>query len=132
VKLTTHHCSGEVKNGGAVTHLPNTPSWRGAQLKHRDTFAFTYTFTLLMTQSGSNHAFREPGWSVRIAQMRGMFTNDVSDYINLLVRIAHIICNHPYIQDLERKTFWTVRTSHVIFLVEVVETRWNLEDPKLK
>jgi hypothetical protein len=25
----------------------------------------------------------------------GMITNDVSDYINLLVRIAHIICNHP-------------------------------------
>jgi hypothetical protein len=25
-----------------------------------------------------------------------MITNDVSDYINLLVRIAHIICNHPY------------------------------------
>jgi len=24
----------------------------------------------------------------------GMITNDVSDYINLLVRIAHIICNH--------------------------------------
>jgi hypothetical protein len=24
----------------------------------------------------------------------GMTTNDVSDYINLLVRIAHIICNH--------------------------------------
>jgi hypothetical protein len=25
----------------------------------------------------------------------GLITNDVSDYINLLVRIAHIICNHP-------------------------------------
>jgi len=24
-----------------------------------------------------------------------MITNDVSDYINLFVRIAHIICNHP-------------------------------------
>jgi len=23
-----------------------------------------------------------------------MITNDVSDYINLLVRIAHIICSH--------------------------------------
>jgi hypothetical protein len=27
--------------------------------------------------------------------MHGVITNDVSDYINLLVRIAHIICNHP-------------------------------------
>jgi len=25
----------------------------------------------------------------------GVITNDVSDYINLLVRITHIICNHP-------------------------------------
>jgi hypothetical protein len=25
----------------------------------------------------------------------GAITNDESDYINLLVRIAHIICNHP-------------------------------------
>jgi hypothetical protein len=25
----------------------------------------------------------------------GMITNDMSDYKNLLVRIAHIICNHP-------------------------------------
>jgi len=24
-----------------------------------------------------------------------VITNGVSDYINLLVRIAHIICNHP-------------------------------------
>jgi hypothetical protein len=24
-----------------------------------------------------------------------VITNDVSDYLNLLVRIAHIICNHP-------------------------------------
>jgi len=29
------------------------------------------------------------------AQMYGVITNDVSDYINLLVRITHIICNHP-------------------------------------
>jgi len=27
--------------------------------------------------------------------MYGVITNDVSDYTNLLVRIAHIICNHP-------------------------------------
>jgi hypothetical protein len=28
-------------------HSPKTPSWRGAQLNHRDnlTFAFTFTFT---------------------------------------------------------------------------------------
>jgi hypothetical protein len=26
-------------------HSPDTPSWRGAQLKHRDNFTFTFTFT---------------------------------------------------------------------------------------
>jgi hypothetical protein len=29
---------------GAIPPLPNTPSWRGAQLKHRDIFTFTFTF----------------------------------------------------------------------------------------
>jgi hypothetical protein len=24
-------------------HSPNTPSWHGAQLKHRDNFTFTYS-----------------------------------------------------------------------------------------
>jgi hypothetical protein len=27
---------------GAVSPLPNTPSWRGAQLKHRDNFTLPY------------------------------------------------------------------------------------------
>jgi hypothetical protein len=29
---------------GAIPPLPNTPSWRGAQLKHRDIFTFAFTF----------------------------------------------------------------------------------------
>jgi hypothetical protein len=28
---------------GAIIPLPNTPSWRGAHLKHRDNFIFTFT-----------------------------------------------------------------------------------------
>jgi hypothetical protein len=32
---------------GAIHPLPHTPSWRGAQLKHRDNFTFTFTFTYL-------------------------------------------------------------------------------------
>jgi hypothetical protein len=31
--------------GGAIPPLSNTPSWRGAQLKHRDNFTFTFTLT---------------------------------------------------------------------------------------
>jgi hypothetical protein len=30
---------------GAIPPLPNKPSWRGAQLKHRDNFTFTFFFT---------------------------------------------------------------------------------------
>jgi hypothetical protein len=29
---------------GAITPLSNTPSWNGAQLKHRDSFTFIFTF----------------------------------------------------------------------------------------
>jgi len=35
-------------------------------------------------------------FGVKSTTLCGMITNDVSDYINLLVRIAHIICNHPW------------------------------------
>jgi hypothetical protein len=28
---------------GDIPPLPNTPSWRGAQLKDRDSFSFTFT-----------------------------------------------------------------------------------------
>jgi hypothetical protein len=28
---------------GAIPPLPNMPSWRGAQLKHRDNFTFPFT-----------------------------------------------------------------------------------------
>jgi hypothetical protein len=31
---------------GAVSSLPNTISWRGAQLKHRDNFIFTLTHSI--------------------------------------------------------------------------------------
>jgi hypothetical protein len=31
-------------------HSSNTPSWRGAQLKHRDNFTFTFTFTFNFIQ----------------------------------------------------------------------------------
>jgi hypothetical protein len=29
-------------------HYPNTPSWRGARLKHRDNFTFNFTLTFLL------------------------------------------------------------------------------------
>jgi hypothetical protein len=35
----------EVKMGGFIPTLPNTPSWRSAELKHRDKFALRFTFS---------------------------------------------------------------------------------------
>jgi hypothetical protein len=37
--------SAEVIGVEMYLHSHNTPSWRGAQLKHRDNFTFTFTFT---------------------------------------------------------------------------------------
>jgi len=44
-----------------------------------------------------------------------VITNYVSDYISLLVRIAHIICNHPLFLSL-----WVYRyTAHVYRTIEM-------------
>jgi hypothetical protein len=41
---------------GTVLALPNTPSWRGAQLKHRDNFTF-YTFTCALIEHYAMKAY---------------------------------------------------------------------------
>jgi hypothetical protein len=61
-----HTSSAEVKNAWSCTSTPNTPSWCGAQLKHRDNFTFTFTFTFtfsyiilvgfVIVNSGTSHA----------------------------------------------------------------------------
>jgi hypothetical protein len=37
---------------GAIPPLPNTPSWRGAQLKHRDNFTFIICCSVGTLQPG--------------------------------------------------------------------------------
>jgi hypothetical protein len=45
VKLTAHlHLVTRSRIHGDIPPLPNTSSWRGVQLKHRDNFTFTFTF----------------------------------------------------------------------------------------
>jgi hypothetical protein len=36
--------------------FPNTPSWRGAQLKYRDNFTFTFTFIYSSRLNGRDYA----------------------------------------------------------------------------
>jgi hypothetical protein len=47
---------------GAIPALPNTPSWRGAQLKHRDKFTFYVIFIIqyLMRLGTMVHHFIVP------------------------------------------------------------------------
>jgi len=46
-----------------------------------------------------------------------MITNDVSDYVNLLARISHIICNHPYFLIVYCSNLWNDTTSRSINIV---------------
>jgi len=49
VKLTTHlHLVPRSRIRRTIPPLPNTPSWRGARLKHRDNFSFTSYFTVII------------------------------------------------------------------------------------
>jgi hypothetical protein len=48
---------------GAIAPLPNTPSWRGAQLKHRDNFTFTFISEQSESSQGARNRFP---WSTDI------------------------------------------------------------------
>jgi hypothetical protein len=47
--------------GGDIPSLPNTPSWRGAQLKHRDNFTFNF-IGLLCIKNTSNFMILVRNW----------------------------------------------------------------------
>jgi hypothetical protein len=47
---------------GDIPPLPNTPSWRGVQLKHRDNFIFTYTW---VRRQGIFTGILKPGTTYR-------------------------------------------------------------------
>jgi hypothetical protein len=57
-------------------HSPNTPSWRGAQLKHRDNFTFTFTlYQVKEDEMGgicSTHVTDEKLYKVLIGKPIGM------------------------------------------------------------
>jgi len=40
---------------GAIPPLLNTPSWRGAQLKHRDNFTFTFNSDVFSAIGGQTN-----------------------------------------------------------------------------
>jgi hypothetical protein len=51
----------------AIPPSPNTPSWRGAQLNHRDNFTFTFTL--------SNSEFEQYRFNYRILQKNNEIEN---------------------------------------------------------
>jgi len=61
VKLATHiHLVLRSRMHGAITPFPNTPSWRGAQLKHRYKFTLTLYLTgVLLGFLGSPKGYQE-------------------------------------------------------------------------
>jgi hypothetical protein len=51
MNLTTHLLLvSRLRMHGAIPPLPNTPSWRGAQLKHRDNFTYAHVYLLEVFQ----------------------------------------------------------------------------------
>jgi len=47
-----------------------------------------------------------------------MMTNYVSDYINLLVRIAHIICNHALYETI--RNLLVVQTCPLLYFLSIL------------
>jgi hypothetical protein len=56
-----------------------------------------------------------------------MYTNNVSNYIDLFVRISHIICNHPlYIYIMQEDVSKSFRTESITKSVTTTRsTRWE-------
>jgi hypothetical protein len=60
-QLTSIWCRGQRMNW-AMSPLPNTPSWRGAQLKHRDIFTFTFYPKVYLLRRTTWNLSRSSGW----------------------------------------------------------------------
>jgi hypothetical protein len=54
--VTSIYCLGQ-RMSGTIPPLPNTPSWHGAQLKHRDNFIFTFTYNFYARLTGQNYKY---------------------------------------------------------------------------
>jgi hypothetical protein len=69
-------------------HSPNTPSWRGAQLKHRDNFTFTLLYFTLWDDN-IRIDLRETGWEgvdwMHLTQDRDQWRGLVNMVMNIRV-----------------------------------------------
>jgi hypothetical protein len=60
----------------------------------KEKFCLCYCNVTAMLSVSVNMRYYFPSVFLFMGIKYGVITNDVSDYINLLVKIAHIICNH--------------------------------------
>jgi hypothetical protein len=66
LSTTSIYCRDQ-RMSGAIPPLPNTPSWCGAQLKHRDNFTFPFTlfslsiFVLILGRETKFHGHKVTG-----------------------------------------------------------------------
>jgi hypothetical protein len=65
-----------------------------------------------------------------IVYIYGVITNDVNDYISLLVRVAHMIRNHPlYVSRKERgRWLMQIEGTYIAEITKVVECVESNED----
>jgi hypothetical protein len=99
-----------------VTSWNNSSGWMKSQsskFSSENVGVYTSTTRCLMRNSAGWNLILDTYWlgwlvlldlwpgSQIVRETYGMITNDMSDYINLLVRIAYITCNHPLLWYLQ-------------------------------
>jgi len=91
---------------GATHPLPNTPSWRGAQLKHGGNSSFTFTFTFTFTCSARQPDASNCGrYNVNIWSKTSMNWSSKryhSKGIDDVIQIYSEICVYPLRSNIQQ------------------------------
>jgi hypothetical protein len=87
--------SAEVKEWAELyLHFPNTPSWRGAQLKHRDNFTFMQYCIFIDISFVSEMNIYRGQWSVKIAMNTFGRCNTSPFSLKILTHLTNLLSLH--------------------------------------